>query len=79
MSADGVPWLPGVFRPLYHAIPDNQRATDFGGVIVLWAACGAPVTPWAGSTLPYQSCPDCERLVGPMPTTNPARHGQRKE
>lgn len=74
MSAEGVPWLPGVFRPLYHAITDNQRRTDFGGVIVLWAACGAPAMPWAGSTLPYRACQDCERIV--LQTL--ARHGHEK-
>lgn len=79
MSADGVPWLPGVFRPLYHAITDTHRRTDFDGVIVLWAACGAPAMPWTGSTLPYQPCPDCERIIGPMPTTNLAGHGHRKD
>jgi hypothetical protein len=79
VSADGVPWLPGVFRPLYHAIPGNHRATDFGGVIVLWAACGAPAMPWTGSALPYRPCPDCEHLVGPIPTTNPARHDHRSD
>lgn len=70
MSADAVPWLPGLFRPLYHAIPDMQRCTDFGGMIVLWAACGAPSIVWTGSVLPYRSCRDCERIVGPAPTGN---------
>jgi hypothetical protein len=48
VSADGVLWLPGVFRPLYHAVPDIQCRTDFGGVIVLWAACGSARDALAG-------------------------------
>lgn len=62
-------WPPGLFRPLLHAIPDTQRYADFGGVIVLWAACGVPAMAWTGRGLPYPPCRDCERIVGLMPTT----------
>lgn len=79
VSGDGVLWLPGLFRPLLHAIPDTQRYTDFGGLITLWAACGAPTLGWTGSALPHPPCHDCERIVGPMPTAGLAHHDQRKE
>ncbi len=59
--------------------PDTQRYTDFGGVIVLWAACGAPALGWTGSALPHPPCRNCERIVGPMPTAGLAHHGQWKE
>jgi hypothetical protein len=72
VSAEGVLWLPGLFRPLYHAIPGTLRYTDFGGMIVLWAACGAPAITWTGSALPYSPCRDCERAAGPtLPPTPP--------
>lgn len=67
MSGDGVLWLPGLFRPLLHAIPDTHHYTDFGGVIVLWVACGAPPLDWTGSALPYPPCRYCERIIGPCP------------
>lgn len=79
MSADGVPWLPGLFRPLLHAIPDTQNVTDFNGLIVLWAACGAPALLWTGSALPYLSCHDCERITGPMTTAGQTHHSHWKE
>lgn len=79
MSADGVQWLPGVFRPFLHAIPDTQRYTDFGGVILLWAACGVPAMAWTGSALPYPPCQDCERFVGLMPTTDLTPNDRWKE
>jgi len=76
---DGVLWLPGLFRPLLHAIPDTQRYTDFGGLIVLWAACDAPALGWTGSALPHPPCRACERIVGPMPTEGLAHHDQWEE
>jgi hypothetical protein len=69
VSADGGLWQPGMFRPLLHAIPDIQRHTHFDGLTVLWAACGAPALEWTGDALPYLRCRNCERIVGPMPTT----------
>ena len=64
MPADRTPWLPGLFRPLLHVIPDTEHPTDFEGLIVLWAACGAPALHWTGSTLPHRSCLRCEQIIG---------------
>ncbi|MDQ3155074.1 MAG: hypothetical protein M3R63_26180 [Actinomycetota bacterium] len=74
-----MPWLPGLFRPLLHAIPHSQHYTDFDGLIALWAACGAPALRWTGNALPHPHCQDCERLIGPTPTAGLAHHGPRKE
>ncbi len=75
--ADGVLWLPGLFRRLLHAIPEAPSGTDFGDVIVLWAACGAPALGWTGSALPHPRCRDCERIIGPMLTAGVADHQAR--
>lgn len=75
----GALWLPGLFRPLLHAIPDTQRHTDFDGLIVFWAACGAPALGWTGSALPHPPCRDCEQIIGPMPTASLAHQRQWKE
>lgn len=74
----GALWLPGLFRPLLHAIPDTERHTDFDGLIVLWAACGTPALGWTGSALSHPPCRDCEQIIGPMPTTGLAHQRQWK-
>lgn len=68
-SGDVVPWFPGRFQRLLHAVPDTDDYLNFRGVILVWTACRATALPWQGALPRFQSCRAYERNVGAAPTT----------
>ncbi|AHH95569.1 hypothetical protein GCM10010174_60860 [Kutzneria viridogrisea] len=59
-----VEWLPGVFRPLRHAVAVHADSMQIRNQSLTFALCRSLTASEAGGASGGEHCPECLRLAG---------------